>query len=31
LLEGFGRKALIDLKKRLRTQGYLEEETVEAA
>jgi large subunit ribosomal protein L31 len=30
-LEGFGRKALIDLKKRLRAQGYLEEETPEAA
>ena len=30
-IEGFGRKSLIDLKKRLRAQGYLEEETTEAA
>ena len=30
-LDGFGRKSLIDLKKRLRAQGYLEEETTETA
>ncbi len=30
-IDGFGRKTLIDLKKRLRAQGYLEEETIEAA
>jgi large subunit ribosomal protein L31 len=30
-IDGFGRKSLIDLKKRLRAQGYLEEETTEAA
>jgi len=30
-IDGFGRKSLIDLKKRLRAQGYLEEETTETA
>jgi large subunit ribosomal protein L31 len=30
-IDGFGRKSLIDMKKRLRAQGYLEEETTEAA
>ena len=30
-IDGFGHKSLIDLKKRLRAQGYLEEETTETA
>ena len=30
-IDGFGRKSLIDLKKRLRAQGYLEEEAAETA
>jgi large subunit ribosomal protein L31 len=29
-VEGFGRKSLIDLKKRLRARGYLPESTPEA-